>query len=79
MKQISTLIASLVLGLYTLVFIDQAFAYLDPGSGSMMLQLLFGGVAGVAVIVKLYWKSLVNLFRFRHRQSEHLPPPERDT
>jgi hypothetical protein len=34
---------------------DSAHAYLDPGSGSMLLQLLLGGVAGLAVVLKLYW------------------------
>lgn len=33
-------------------------AYLDPGSGSMLVQLLLGGVAGAAVIVKLGWHRL---------------------
>ena len=28
-------------------------AYLDPGSGSMLLQALLGGFAGIAVITKL--------------------------
>lgn len=37
-------------------------AYLDPGSGSMFLQIVLGGVAGVAVIVKLYWRRLLGLF-----------------
>ena len=32
-----------------------AHAYLDPGSGSMLLQLLLGGIAGLVVIFKLYW------------------------
>ena len=38
-------------------------AYLDPGSGSMLLQLLLGGVAAVGVIARLYWNRLVALFR----------------
>jgi hypothetical protein len=42
-----------------------AFAYLDPGSGSMLLQVLLGGVAGVAVIAKLYWGRLLSLFGIR--------------
>ena len=29
------------------------FAYLDPGTGSLFLQLLLGGIAGLAVIAKL--------------------------
>ncbi len=33
-----------------------AHAYLDPGTGSILLQLLLGGVAGGLVIMKLYWQ-----------------------
>ncbi len=39
-----------------------AFAYLDPGTGSMILQLLLGGVAGAVAIGKLYWGSLKDFF-----------------
>ena len=39
-----------------------AHAYLDPGSGSMLLQLLLGGVAGLAVLLKLYWQRFLLLF-----------------
>ncbi len=33
-------------------------AYLDPGSGSMLVQLLLGGAAGIGVILKLTWQRL---------------------
>ena len=39
-----------------------ALAYLDPVSGSMILQLLVGGVAGVVVLAKMYWQRFMNLF-----------------
>lgn len=35
-----------------------AYAYLDPGTGSMLLQLILGGVAGALVVGKLYWQRL---------------------
>ena len=38
-----------------LLVITDAFAYLDPGTGSMLLQVILGGVAAVAVAIKLYW------------------------
>ena len=38
-------------------------AYLDPGSGSMLVQLLLGGVAGAAVIMKLGWERFKDTFR----------------
>ena len=34
-----------------------AYAYVDPGTGSMILQLLLGGFVGAFLIVKLYWRS----------------------
>ena len=40
-------------------------AYLDPGSGSMLLQVLLGGVAAIGVIGKLYWHRVTSVFRRR--------------
>ena len=39
------------------------FAYLDPGSGSMLLQVLLGGFAAVGVIARLFWHRLTAVFR----------------
>jgi hypothetical protein len=41
---------------------DPAYAYLDPGAGSMLAQLIMGGVAGVLVIFKLYWNKMKSFF-----------------
>ncbi|NYT92517.1 hypothetical protein [Salinispora sp. H7-4] len=38
-------------------------AYLDAGSGSLIVQAVVGGAAGVAVAGKLYWRRLVDRFR----------------
>jgi hypothetical protein len=46
------------------------FAYLDPGSGSMLVQLLVGGVAAAAVAIKLYWYKLLRLLRIRRDEPE---------
>jgi hypothetical protein len=45
-------------------------AYLDPGSGSMILQVLAGGVAAVAVTAKLYWGRLLRFLRIRKDDPE---------
>ena len=45
-------------------------AYLDPGSGSMILQILAGGLAAVAVTAKLYWGRLLTLLRIRKPEDE---------
>lgn len=48
-------------------FATPAFAYLDPGSGSVLLQSLIAGGAGILAIVKLYWQRIkqacVKLFK----------------
>ena len=41
-----------------LISVDTAFAYLDPGTGSMLLQVILGGIAAVGVAIKLYWHKL---------------------
>jgi hypothetical protein len=40
---------------------SSAHAYLDPGTGSMILQVLLGGIAGMVVAIKLYWHKLLSL------------------
>ncbi|MBW8000495.1 MAG: hypothetical protein FVQ80_00540 [Planctomycetes bacterium] len=37
-------------------------AYIDPNMGSLLLQLLFGGLAALFVVVKLYWRKVVSIF-----------------
>jgi hypothetical protein len=46
------------------------FAYLDPGSGSMILQMLAGGFAAVAVAGKLWWRRFLRLFGIRKDPEE---------
>ena len=45
-------------------------AYLDPGSGSMILQIIAGGVAAVEVTAKLYWRKLLRFLRIRKDDPE---------
>jgi hypothetical protein len=45
-------------------------AYIDPGSGSVLLQALLGGVAALGVTMKLYWKRIRRLLRGRGNQEE---------
>lgn len=42
----------------SLVGTSPAFAYLDPGTGSMLLQALIGGVATVFAVGSIYWHKL---------------------
>ena len=37
--------------------ISDAYAYLDPGSGSIIIQMLVGTLVGVGIVLKLYWQK----------------------
>jgi hypothetical protein len=66
----------LLFGLLAVLFgTGPAWAYLDPGTGSMMLQLLLGGIAGAMVVGKLYWHRFRGFVtsRFAGKPSEHAP------
>jgi hypothetical protein len=56
-----------------LITTGTAHAYLDPGAGSMLLQVLLGGAAGAAVIGKLYWHRFLTLIGARKE-----PQPQAD-
>ncbi len=51
-------------------------AYLDPGSGSVLLQALLGGVAAVAITGKLWWHRLLTLLRIRKPDVEETESAE---
>jgi hypothetical protein len=74
----STITTFVIVLLYTIGFPKQALAYLDPGSGSMMLQLMLGGAAGFIVVLKLYWKSFVNLFQRKNHLKDSITPYKLD-
>ena len=38
-------------------------AYIDPGSGSMMLQVVVGGILAVSATLRFYWKKITLLMR----------------
>jgi hypothetical protein len=50
-------IASSLTGLLTLTLSPAADVakYLDPGSGSFLIQLLIGGVVGLVLVVRTFW------------------------
>ncbi len=37
--------------------------YLDPASGSIILQAIIAGVVGAGVAVKLFWHRIVGFFK----------------
>ena len=44
--------------------------YIDPASGSMVLQILLGGAAAVLVALKMWWRRVLRFL--------HLAKPDED-
>ena len=40
------------------ILVDEAFAYIDPGSGSLVIQMIVGALVGVGVTIKVYWERI---------------------
>jgi len=39
-----------------------AYAYLDPGTGSMILQAILGGIAMAGAAISVYWQKVRSFF-----------------
>lgn len=52
----------LVVPIMLLAMSQEAFAYLDPGTGSMVLQGIIAGIAVVGLTVKTYWYKIRGFF-----------------
>ena len=48
-----------------------AYAYIDPGTGSVLLQALLGAIAAVGAYITLYWRKFKNflnkIFRIKKK------------
>ena len=49
--------------------------YIDPASGSMILQVILGGAAAVAVALKMWWGRVLRFLHIRKPEAE-APPVE---
>ena len=60
----------LALGCAAVIFAAPAYAYLDPGTGSLLIQGIIASIAAAAAVGRLYWHRLVGFFRGKKRPEE---------
>jgi hypothetical protein len=60
---ISIFLSLTILQLLNITPLKANSAYLDPGSGSFILQLLLAALVGSLFIIKSYWKKISEFFR----------------
>ena len=56
--------------LVCLIALQPAHAYLDPGTGSFLLQMLIAGVMGAMFTIKMYWTKVKLFFSRTPKESD---------
>jgi len=58
------LLSSLLTGALVLALLSEnAYAYVDPGTGSYIVQMLFAGVIAALFSIKLFWSRIKGFFK----------------
>tara|TARA_B100000767_G_C19679643_1_gene498982 strand:+ start:298 stop:549 length:252 start_codon:yes stop_codon:yes gene_type:complete len=57
-KRYATKLRFKLLFFWLILYTSSAFAYLDPGTGSALLQGLIGGVAVGVSFLSIYWQKV---------------------
>jgi hypothetical protein len=63
---------SIVLGMSA----TPAYCYLDPGTGSLIIQGLIGTIAAVGITLKLYWYKIKSIFSDGKQKDTTLDEPQ---
>jgi len=58
-----------------LILSQNAFAYLDPGTGSYVFQVLVAALIGGLFTIKIFWQKIKNFLV--HYFSNHFPKKQR--
>jgi hypothetical protein len=57
-----------LLAMFLLVPLVSASAYVDPGTGSMVIQAVIAAVVGGAAIIGAFWRKLFRRGRDQHEE-----------
>ena len=47
-----------------------SYGYIDPGTGSLIIQSIIGAIAAIGVTLKLYWHKLKLMFSKQDKSAE---------
>ena len=56
--------------LVTLLAARPAFAYIDPGTGSMLIQMLVVAIAAMAAFFRPIWRGVTSFFHRKKEETE---------
>jgi len=53
----------LIFFIYFFFTSSEAYAYLDPGTGSIIIQAILGAIAAFFTSIAIYWEKVKNFFK----------------
>jgi energy-coupling factor transporter transmembrane protein EcfT len=53
-----------------------SYAYIDPITGSIVIQAIIGGFVTVGFFIKMYWRKLVKFFKRKLGKEEKVEKSE---
>ena len=56
--------------IYNIFIATNAYAYLDPGTGSIILQAILGAIAAGFSYCMFYWNKVKNFFKKNNSKKE---------
>lgn len=57
-------------------FASPAYAYLDPGTASLILQSILGAIGAGFVILSMYWRKFIGFFKKKKPEDQDLKPSD---
>lgn len=61
---------NILIAVIIICFSTNAWAYLDPGTGSYIFQIVAAAVLGSFFALKMYWKRIVSFFKNRKNRED---------
>jgi len=58
--------------IFTIFLFNNAYAYLDPGTGSIILQSILGAIAAGTTFCALYWQKIKNFFKKKFKKQDKI-------
>jgi len=58
--------------------LSDKLAYLDPGSGSFLIQLLIAALLGAGIALRAYWGKIKKLFGIESKVDENAEDEDAD-
>jgi hypothetical protein len=56
-------------GVQLFPFLSHVLAYLDPGTGSIIIQAIIGALVGIAIAAKLFWHRILKFLGIRKNKT----------